>query len=148
MLRDLHENIGAYLACMVIVIIGLMVFTSFSMVRDNLQSARDRFYKNQNFADGFVQLRSLPYSEVEKLRRIKGIAAIEGGMVKDVRVIFPDRQDNTYLRLISLDPELANPINGMLLIQGKPLSSKPPWHLGGYKIFQSQQFETVMRILS
>jgi len=122
--RDLNENKGTYLACTVIVIMGLMVFTAFSMVSDNLQSAKDTFYRNQNFADGFVQARSLPYAQVDRLEKIREITEIQGRLVKDVRVLLPGREDNIYLRLISIDPQLANPINNMLLLQGIPLSDK------------------------
>ncbi len=120
--RDLKENKGTYFACIVIVIIGLMVFTSFSMVSDNLRKSQQNFYTNQNFADGFAQVRALPYSAVDRLSKIEGIAEIQGRMVKDVTVLFPGRTDNTYLRLISVDPKAAKPINDMLLNQGIPLS--------------------------
>ncbi len=121
--RDLKENRGTYLACMIIVVMGLMVYTSFSMVIDNLREAQESFYENQNYADGFVQVRALPYSEVDNLSNIEGITDIQGRIVKDVRVLFPDRKDNSYLRLISYDPEVPNPINDMLLVQGIPLEA-------------------------
>lgn len=122
--RDLNENKGAYLACIVIVIIGLMVFTAFSMVLDNLKMSQKNFYENQNFADGFIQVQALPFSEIQNLEKIAGIADIQGRLVKDVRVLFPDRTDNVYLRLVSVDTDKENLINGALLIQGIPLNDK------------------------
>ncbi|WP_051533694.1 ABC transporter permease [Desulfitibacter alkalitolerans] len=122
--RDLNENKGAYLACAVIIIIALMVFTAFSMVSDNLTMSKEAFYSNQNFADGFIQVQALPFSEVENLKQIEGIADIQGRLVKDVRVLFPDRDENIYLRLVSLEPDRDNTINGVLLTQGIPLGSR------------------------
>ncbi|KUO51120.1 MAG: hypothetical protein APF76_16640 [Desulfitibacter sp. BRH_c19] len=123
-LRDLNQNKGAYLACVVIVVIGLMVFTAFSMVLDNLNMSQKSFYENQNFADGFIQIESLPFTKVEDLEEIDGIADIQGRLVKDVRVLFPDRNENVYLRLVSMDPIKENPINGVLLSQGIALGDR------------------------
>lgn len=121
MLRDLNEHKGAYIACMVIIIIGLMVFTAFSMMLENLQLSQQTFYKNQNFADGFASVEALPFTEIKKLEELEGIARIQGRFVTDVRVLFPGREDNVYLRLIFLNADEQNRINDMLLLEGKPL---------------------------
>lgn len=123
--RDIKENKGAYIACIIIIIIGLMVFSAFSMVIGNLKLSQKNFYSNQNFADGFIKVRSMPMSEVKKLQNINGIKSIEGRLVKDARVLFPNRDENVYLRLVSL-PSTQNfsPINGVDLLQGIPLNSK------------------------
>ena len=65
MLRDLNEHKGAYIACMVIIVIGLMVFTAFSMMLENLKLSQQDFYKNQNFADGFASVEALPFTEIK-----------------------------------------------------------------------------------
>lgn len=122
--RDLKENKGAYIACIVIIAMGLMIFTAFSMVVDNLRMSQQDFYQNQNFADGFIEVQACPFSKIKNLELIDGIKEIQGRLVKDVRLLAPGREDNVYLRLISLDPAQANPINGMLLLQGRPLNQK------------------------
>lgn len=119
--RDMKENKGAYAACIVVIIIGLMIFTSYSVVMDNLTLAQKDFYQKQNFADGFAEVRAMPYREVEKLRSIPGIKDIHGRMVEDVRVLLPDRKNDVYLRLVSFDPSKENPINGVRLNRGLPL---------------------------
>lgn len=124
-LRDLKENKGAYLASTVVIIIGLMVFSAFSVVVQSLNISQLHFYQNQNFADGFAQVAALPPSEINNLKNIKGIADIQGRIVKDVRVLLPDRNgENVYLRLIAFDTKLDNPINGVRLSQGIPLNNK------------------------
>ena len=121
--RDLKENKGTYLACMVIMVIGILVFTSFSIVSDNLRLSQEGFYKNQNFADGFIDIKALPFGEIKKLKDIQGINQIEGRMVKDVQVLEPASEENVYLRLVSIDPLEENPLNGVLLDQGIPLKN-------------------------
>jgi putative ABC transport system permease protein len=129
MLRDIFENKGAYLACLVIIAMGLMIFTSFASVVQSLNVSQHEFYENQNFADGFVQVAGIPPGAVAKLGDIEGIRDIQGRLVKDVTLWQPESPENIYLRLISVDPGEANPINGVLLSQGRPLqkSAREMW---------------------
>lgn len=121
MFRDLIENKGNYLACAIIIIMGLMVFTALSTLSQTVHSAKDRFYENQNFADGFVKLANIPTSSVDALQSIEGIKSIQGRLVKDVLVFRPEIKGNVYLRLISVDSHITNPINYPMLHQGEPL---------------------------
>ena len=121
MRRDLWEQKGAYSACLIVIAIGLMVYSSMSMVMDNLLLSRDTFYQNQNFAHGFADLQGMPYSEVSRLSAIEGIDQIQGRLVKDVRVVMPDSKDNIYLRLVSLDTSQPEIINDLLLLEGHSL---------------------------
>jgi putative ABC transport system permease protein len=104
-------------------VIGILVFTSFSIVSDNLRLSQEGFYKNQNFAEGFAKVRALPFGEIKKLEDLEGIKQIEGRMVQDVQVLSPDSEENVYLRLVSIDPLKGNPLNGVLLTQGIPLKN-------------------------
>ncbi len=121
--RDFRENKGAYIACLIIIIIGLMVFTSFSLVGDNLRLSQQSFYKNQNFADGFIEVEAMHTSDVEKLKNIEGIDQIQGRLIKDARAVFPNRKENIYLRLVSINPETNNHINGVQLDRGIKLDN-------------------------
>jgi len=121
MRRDLMEQKGAYAACIIVIAIGLMVYSSMSMVMDNLVLSRDSFYQNQNFADGFAEVTALPYTQIEPLSKIEGIQQIQGRLIKDVRVIMPDEEENVYLRLVSIETSQSPLINDVLLDQGIPL---------------------------
>ncbi|MGI6451413.1 MAG: ABC transporter permease [Desulfitobacteriia bacterium] len=134
MVRDLKEQKGAYAACVVVIAIGLMVYTALSMVMDNLLLSQQTFYENQNFADGFVEVQAYPSNQVAKLAQIDGIAEIQGRLIKDVRVINPEEksgnaalpftnvEDNIYLRLVSMDTSQTSLINDVLLLEGIPLA--------------------------
>lgn len=125
MKRDLWEQKGAYAACIVVIAIGLMVYSSMSMVMDNLLLSQKTFYDNQNFADGFAEVQTYPSSRISKLAKINGINQIQGRLIKDVRVINPGGEEkdevNTYLRLVSVDTSEAKLINDVLLEEGIPL---------------------------
>jgi len=121
MIRDIKENKGAYLACMVIITMGLLIFTAFSTMVETLQTSQQSFYKGQNFADGFAEVQAIPRDEIKKLEDIEGIKEIQGRLVKEVMVYAPDSQENIYLRLVSVEKDTQNPINKPLLKTGSPL---------------------------
>ena len=76
----------AYLACIFVIAIGLLSYTAMSMAKDNLFMAKDRFYEEYHFADGFIQVKAYPSTKVDSLRKIDGIEAVNGRLIKDVRV--------------------------------------------------------------
>ena len=122
MLRDILSNKGSYLACLVLVLIGLVVFTAFSILSDNLRLSQTKFYTEQNFADGFVELTSMPRRHVETLSRIDGIKHLSGRLVREVRLYTPQRQESVYLRLVSLDLMDPGRANDALLLSGTELT--------------------------
>lgn len=148
--RELKENKGSYFAAVVIIAIGLMIFISFSMVVDNLRISQQAFYKSQNFADGFAEVQGIPFTKIKNLEGIDGIKEIQGRIVKDVRLVAPDREGNVYLRLISLDVGQENPINGMLLLGGIPLGQKDPhiWVDNMYFEANGQQLNDRLAIIA
>ena len=122
-IRDLRENKGAYIACAAVMIIGLTIFSSYSIVIQNLDRSQKRFYAEQNFADGFAELKGMPKNKVSDLSNINGIKDIQGRLVKDVRVLLPGEKENIYLRLISVNPMEGRRINDLQLLRGTDLDS-------------------------
>ena len=118
MIRDIKDNKLAYLACIFVISIGLMVFTSMAIVFDNLNVTKETFYNKYNFADGFATVKAFPINSLNRISEIEGIQEVQVRIVKDVRVLMPDRDDNIYLRLISFNSEEAQPLNGVELISG------------------------------
>lgn len=142
MYRDLWENKGAYVACIIIIVIGLMVFTSYSMVMDNLLLSQENFYREQNFAEGFIEVQGMPSNKVEDLKKdFAELDILQGRIVKDARILIPGREDNTYLRLVSLDTAQEKILNDVQLIQGSPLNSKEQNIWIDNKFFEANKLE-------
>jgi putative ABC transport system permease protein len=116
--RDLKENKAAYLACVTVIAIGLMLFTSMSVIVEGLENARDNFYRDYRFAGGFARVRGIPQTQIDMLASLEGVDRLEGRMVKDARVNFTEREDNVYLRLVSIRPEQATRLNDVLIVDG------------------------------
>jgi len=116
--RELRENKAAYLACITIIAIGLMLFVSMSVIYEGLSNAKNKFYSDYRFADGFAVVRGLSETQVARLASVEGVDRLEGRMVKDVRVFAPEREENIYLRLVSIRPEQATRLNDAMLLGG------------------------------
>ena len=97
-------------------VLGILVYTSFSIVVDNLKLSQETFYNRENFADGFIKVRALPYDKIKNLESIQGIAQIEGRIVQDVQVYAPEKEQNIYLRSVSwIPPPLIPSMESVLL---------------------------------
>lgn len=118
MFREILENRVAYLACTIVIAIGLMLYASMSMSKDNLIFAKDELYREFHFADGFAKVKAIPYSRVKSLEEIEGVSIANGRLVKDVRVLTENANDNVYLRLVSLHEKEEHTLNGVMLLQG------------------------------
>jgi len=125
MLRDLKEHRGAYTACAAIILVGLMAFTSLSLMLEYLKVSQESFYAEQNFAHGFARVKELPFGAEKRLQETEGIDRLQGRYVSDVRALLPGREGNIYLRLIFVEPEEKNRLNDMLLLKGRPLEEAP-----------------------
>ncbi len=119
LLRDLKDNKAAYIACVVVIGIGLMVFTFSAIVLENLQAAKDDFYRDYNFADGFIRVRGIPDAEINRIKQIEGVAYLEGRLVKDVRVLLPGKDESIFLRLVSTVPGEREGLNRVQMLKGE-----------------------------
>ncbi|HZK86179.1 MAG TPA: ABC transporter permease, partial [Desulfosporosinus sp.] len=101
--RDILENKGVYFACVVVIAIGLMVFTSMSVVVESLDRAQKEFYSETHFGDGFISVTGYPENKVNSLTFLPGIDQAEGRIVKDVRLLDQKQDSNRYLRMVSIN---------------------------------------------
>lgn len=120
--RDIKGNYGAYLACISVLVIGLMLYVSFSLVLDSMRTSRENYYREYNFADGFVQIVKGPVGLVDDLLLIDGIEQAAGRVVQDVMVHRPSGEETTTLRLISFEeqkPHMLRQLNSFKLETGR-----------------------------
>lgn len=123
MLRDMMENKLAYLACIIVMSMGLMTYSSMSIVIDNLQNAKNEFYSDYQIADAFAQVRSIPDAKINSLSEIEGISKVQGVFKQDYKVDFKDPLQNAYLKVNSYDINEQDRINDVHLSEGYPLNS-------------------------
>lgn len=115
--RDLLSKKDSNIAVIILIAIGVLIFSSFDMLAKNLDYSQNSFYNNYGFADGFIDLRAIPYNKISSLKHIEGIEQIEGRIVDTVRMNFAHSRDDIYLKLLSYD-DGNNQINRFLLQEG------------------------------
>ena len=102
--RDLLEHKGANLAAVIVIAIGLMMYTAFAMVTQTLELSIDKFYFDSKFPDGFATVLSMPRAKINDIKSIDGIAEAEGRLKEDIRIqddfgaLSPETK---YIRLVS-----------------------------------------------
>jgi putative ABC transport system permease protein len=126
MVRDIWTGRGSYLACLVLIILGLMIYNSFSIASGNLRLSQEVFYEEQNFAHGFAEVISMPWRDAERLARTEGIVQTTGRMVRDIRVIQPEGEPAVYLQMVSLNLGEAERVNDARLLEGEELRAGEP----------------------
>lgn len=118
-LREIKENKGVYIACMVVIAIGLLAYTAMSIVVENLERAQGNFYEQTHFADGFIKLTGYPENKVKSLGSVPGVDTIEGRILKDVRIFEEQTDANRSLRMISIDRSSPPELNQVQLFSGR-----------------------------
>lgn len=116
--RDIRENKGVYFACIVVIAIGLLIYTTMSMVFENMDQAQQTFYSETHFADGFIKVTGYPENKVNSLTTLPGVDQAEGRIVKDVRLIDQQKDSNRYLRMVSVNLSNPSKINQIRLMSG------------------------------
>lgn len=88
--RMIKQSKGQFIAVLVIIMVGIAIFTALAMASTNLENTKDDYYKESGFADLFAQGSHIPSSAIARLENIKGLSAAEGRIVLDVPFITDD----------------------------------------------------------
>lgn len=118
LIREILANKGVYFSCIIVIVIGLLSYTSMSIVLENLERAQVKFYTDTHFADGFIKLTSYPENQVDSLADLPGVAKVEGRIVKDARILEDAEDRNRSLRLVSMPFPHQPQLNRVELISG------------------------------
>ncbi|WP_045573703.1 ABC transporter permease, partial [Desulfosporosinus sp. I2] len=117
--RDIKENMGVYLACIMVIALGLLIYTSMSIAVESMEKAQQDFYTETNFADGFITVTGYPENQVNSLSILPGIDQATGRIVKEVRLIDQRKDSNRYLKMVTLNEGNVPKINEIHLIAGQ-----------------------------
>jgi len=117
--RDLWHMRGMGIAISLVVIGGLSTFVMSLATYDSLSLTRERYYREQRFAEVFAQLQRAPESVGERIRDVDGVDIAETRVVAPVNLDIEGFDDPVTGRIVSL-PEMAEPkLNVPYLIRGR-----------------------------
>ena len=86
MLRDMRRSLSAYLVCLAIVMVGFIGYGICLVSLDALEEAKQRFFQETDFCDGFAEVTRAPLSVVKELEELSHVAEAEGGIAQTVPV--------------------------------------------------------------
>lgn len=101
-IRSMWGNKRAYIACIVLISIGLMMYIALGVTADSLTASVEKYYSEHRMADGFARVQAIPSGAAATIRRIDGIEDVELRHVQEVRVVIPDSDKIIILRLKSV----------------------------------------------
>lgn len=120
LLRRLKNTKGQFIAIVLLVAMGIMVYIALSMAIINLESSVNYYYSEMNFADVFAQIIKIPETKVKFIDMVDGVKLSEGRVVQDIKLITADDK-KISLRMISYNRDKE--INKLYFEDGKDIEN-------------------------
>lgn len=124
LLREIKRSAGQFIAIIVVVTIGVMMYTGINSTFENLQKTRDSYYESYNFEHIEMMGCGIPVSMEEKLLNIPGIKLATGRII--LNAWLRAGNDNPELRVLSLPDSRGDIVNNISITDGKPLEDGSP----------------------
>lgn len=125
MLRDIRSSIVTYLLCILVMMLGLWGYSVLALCFDNLSLAKELFFRQSDFCDGFVDTVFTDLTAVNRLKALDGIAGAEARLVRDIQIAGiqgADVESGSELHLVSWEEgQMNRPVlsRGMMPKPGK-----------------------------
>lgn len=117
-IRSMLSNKRAYIACIVLLTIGIIIYCSMGISIDTLEVRKDEYYKEYELADGFGELTAIPKAALHSVEKIEGIKEVKGRIVTEARVLMENNNKIMTLRLISYDKNNLSRLNSFSIKGG------------------------------
>jgi len=105
LVRMIGRSKGQFVAVLTIIVIGIATYTALSMTSVNMNNTVETYYKENNFADLFLQTAAVPSQEAEQLKDIEGVKEAAGRVTMDVPMVTDNENERVNLRLITTTGE-------------------------------------------
>ena len=112
---------GQFIAVLTIIIMGIATYTALNMTSVNMNNTVDTYYKENNFADLFLQTGAVPNQEAEQLKGINGVKEAMGRITMEVPMVTDNENERVNLRLITTTGEKSE-LSRSTLLKGKMIS--------------------------
>jgi putative ABC transport system permease protein len=117
--RDLWDMRGMVLAIALVQVGGVATFVMSLSTYDSLLLTRDRYYRDQRFAEVFASLKRAPESLAERIRALPGVDQVQTRVVAAVRLEVPGFTDPVTGTLVSVPDTHPPRLNTLYLRQGR-----------------------------
>jgi putative ABC transport system permease protein len=114
--RDLWHMKGQVLAITLVVTSGVATFIMFISAMHSLDFTRNKFYREYNFADVFVNLKRAPESLKDKIKNINGVNQLETRISANAKLDIKGYNESVTGKIVSI-PDDGNPLVNRLFIR-------------------------------
>jgi putative ABC transport system permease protein len=119
LLRELRRHWVQVTSIALVMGCGTMTIMGLRGTLTSIRAARDAYYADYHFGDVFAHLQRAPSPIARRIAGIRGIAAFETRIVRDVRVDVPGLSEPAVGRMVSI-PEVRRPmLNDLHVRQGR-----------------------------
>ncbi len=118
LMRTIWNTRGQFISLVLVVSLGIMTFICMSATYFNLENNMARFYRECNFADHYFQVASAPEQIIDQIAAVPGVAAVNGRLIKDVKVI-KGKQEQATVRIVGYPLTSGTIINRMYIYEGR-----------------------------
>ena len=110
LLRMIKSSKGQFISVVVIIMVALSIFISFSTTAVNMRNAIDYYYEETKLSHIHVQLMRIPQGALRQVESIEGVTDVQGRVSFDVPLKTDDEEEKVRIRIISL-PEGGGKVN-------------------------------------
>ncbi|HPR92658.1 MAG TPA: FtsX-like permease family protein [Syntrophomonadaceae bacterium] len=132
LMRTIWNTRGQFISLGLVVSLGIMTYICMSATYFNLENNMARFYRECNFADYYFQVASAPEQIINQIRTVPGVAAVNGRVIKDIKVI-KRKQEQATVRIVGYPVNAGTVINRL--------------HLYGGRMFEDDSFSNGMETI-
>ena len=118
LLRTIYSTRGQFLALVLIVTLGVLIYIGMNTVYSNLSRSQQQYYKDYRFADYTFQVVKAPESIVARAEAVPGVLKATGRVQKDVAIVKEGGQRATG-RLTGYPLPMTKEVNRLLLLSGR-----------------------------
>ncbi len=120
LLRTIQATRGQFLALVVIVTLGVVLYIGMTTAYYNLSRSQQQFYQDYGFADYTFQVVKAPESVIARVEALPGVVKATGRIQKDVPIIKEGNERITG-RLTGYPLPMNNEVNRLHLLSGRQL---------------------------
>lgn len=120
LLRTIQATRGQFVALVMIVTLGVVLYIGMSTAYYNLNRSQQQFYHDNRFADYTFQVVKAPESIITRVEAVPGVVKVTGRIQKDIPIIKEGNERATG-RLTGYPLPMDDEINRLYLLSGRQL---------------------------
>ncbi len=121
LLRDIREAKGQFASIILVIIIGVMFYTSLNSALLNLEFASEKYFSEYRLAHLWATFQKAPENLLDRIKSFPEVKQVTGRVVRDQQITI--KKQDAIIRLITLPDRRSSNVNDIMLISGRYFSN-------------------------